>query len=102
MNSLNPSELELARALAVLTPANPTPAQRELAQQILLAFNQKTLALDTVSREYVSLKSQLRNLQLSVGQALTTSLRQPVSTSGQKPATLVPTKPRLVTEVDHG
>lgn len=91
MNILNPTELEFAAALAKLTPANPTPEQKEIAQQLLLAFNQKVVALQTVSAEYVRHKTRLGDLQIAVGQALAGSMKPLVQTPGQ------PTALRVVT-----
>lgn len=95
MNLLNPSDLEFATMLAALTPADPTPLQRDFANRLITAFTQKSLALNTLSAEYVKVKSKLGDLQVAVGQALAVSMKPPVqmsapTSSNVDPRTLVP------------
>lgn len=99
MNILNPTELEFAAALAKLTPENPTPAQKELAQQLLLAFNQKVVALQAISAEFIRQKNRFSDLQVTMGEALAQSMKAPVPTSGQGPALRVVTGNQLAREV---
>lgn len=102
MNLLNPTELEFAEWLALIAPANPTPRQSELLEKVLLAFLQKTMALDVLSLEHARTRVHLGDLQRNIGHALAHSMavdsrpleRMPVPTSGQ-PAILKPTPPRL-------
>ncbi len=106
MNILHATEAEFAGALASLTPANPTQAQRELAEQLLHAFLAKSMAVDSLSLDLAKLKSRMGALQVNIGEVLRQSLVQspgqlgaPMSAAAAdvKPASLTP--PRLLSVV---
>ena len=84
MNVTNATELDFAAALARLTAEGiPKEQQDLLAAQLLAAFVQKCMAVQLLSSERRQLKKLLGDLQLTVGNGLAASMKEPVRASGQ-------------------